>query len=449
MDAAPAGSTVTAPACLYRERVEIYKSLTLVGSPGAEIRGSDLWTNWNSSGSTWVSTLTVPSLYNPGSSCQSGTTQCHFVEQVYRDGVKLLPVASGTTPTSGQFSLDGSRHVIVADNPSGHQMEVSTRTNWIWVAASDVTIKGFTMRYVATWAQGGGIQAGGFSVGAVDRMTVTNCALFDSHGRDIDLEGGTGHVITNNEIARAGDLGIGGGGGSNWTISNNRLHDNDVDLFDVGNEAGAIKVTGTSGVTVTGNEIDHNNGRGFWTDTATTNITVTNNRIHHNQNNGVFIEASSGISVHDNAVWSNTRDSSARPWFWGGGITLSSSSNAEVYNNTLAWNGSGITVISQQRGDVGQVSNVNVHDNTIAQDIHSYGTGWAQDWSGGLFDASHNNRGKADKYWVPTTEGIYAWNGDKTTLSSYAATPADPGAIYITTAQRDSALNTAGIPTAP
>ena len=38
------------------------KSLTIDGNSQAEIRGSDVWTTWSQTGSTWTSQQTVPVL---------------------------------------------------------------------------------------------------------------------------------------------------------------------------------------------------------------------------------------------------------------------------------------------------------------------------------------------------------------------------------------------------
>lgn len=44
VDAASTRSTLSVPACIYRETVTIDMPLTLVAQPGAEIRGSQVWT---------------------------------------------------------------------------------------------------------------------------------------------------------------------------------------------------------------------------------------------------------------------------------------------------------------------------------------------------------------------------------------------------------------------
>jgi len=459
VDAAAAGSTLVVPACLYREFVSVTKPLTLVATPGAEIRGSDVWTGWTGSGTTWTSSATVPVLYNPGAECSPGTSRCAWPEQVFLDGAPLLQVATTATPGTGQFRLDGSRHVVLGSSPAGRTVEVSVRQKWLWVGASDVTVRGFTMRHAASWAQGGGLQVGGEWVGAVNRVTIEDNVLADSHGRDLSFpSGGTGHRIYRNDISRAGCLGIGGGdNGSDWIIRGNHVHDNNTEGFETGWESGGIKLLFIDGLLVDANEIDHNAGRGFWNDTGSTHTTLTNNRVHDNAYNGIFLEASHYLTVTGNAVWENGWGPGAAAWAWGGGITLSSSDHADVHDNTVAWNADGITVISQNRADDADHVEINVHDNAIAMapksgDTSAFADGWLMDWSGVLFSPASNNRGAGNHYWYGTAEGgttRYAWNGEKRTLTDFAATPAGASSSYLTTDELAGRLAAAGMPGSP
>src|SRR5262252_1567437 len=59
LDAASPDSTVTLPPCIARETLTISKPLTLRGQPGSEIRGSDIWADWQQRGGRWVSAQTV------------------------------------------------------------------------------------------------------------------------------------------------------------------------------------------------------------------------------------------------------------------------------------------------------------------------------------------------------------------------------------------------------
>ena len=59
VDAARPGAVVDVPAGVYRESVTIDKPLTVRGE-GAEIRGSDVWSDWQATGSRWRSNASVP-----------------------------------------------------------------------------------------------------------------------------------------------------------------------------------------------------------------------------------------------------------------------------------------------------------------------------------------------------------------------------------------------------
>src|SRR5439155_24195473 len=102
-----------------------------------------VWTGWRRDKSTSVSDLTVPALPAAGNHdgrCGEATERCILPQQVFVDGQALYPVGAGVTPTSGQFGLDNARHVVLADDPTGHGVEVSTRQHWIVTQSDGVTI---------------------------------------------------------------------------------------------------------------------------------------------------------------------------------------------------------------------------------------------------------------------------------------------------------------------
>jgi hypothetical protein len=64
-----------------------------------------------------------------------------------------------------------------------------------------------------------------------------------------------------------------------------------------------------------------------------------------------------------------------------------------------------------------------------------------------LFDAASNNRGASNRYWhaLPEPSGRFGWNGTKTRLTDFNATPGDEAGTYLTLAQRDAVLSAEGI----
>jgi hypothetical protein len=451
VDAAPAGSTLKVPPCTFRETVTINKPLTLDGQGQAVIKGSDVWTQWSPSGSLFRSNLTVPSLSASGT-CATSDNRCLHAEQVFLDGTRLNLNLSGT-PGAGEFSLDGSRHVLLASDPSGHTVEVSTRTAWLIPQVDGGTVTNFTMAHAANDAHTSAISNGGRA-----NWTFSNNRLLYAHGWILGLLNNTGLSAVGNEIGFSGQLGVAATNAPGVLIRGNRIHDNNTDGFSGFWEAGGLKMSLQNSPVVDGNEIDHNAAPGLWCDINCQNAVFTNNRVHDNAMMGILFEISVGARICNNAVWSNGFGYSA--WGFGGGIVISSSANAEVCSNTVAWNADGITVASQNRSDapaIGAVGNY-VHDNTIAaQDNPSdpYSTlamSWIMDWSGNLFDPASNNRGANNNFWFPTPEvgyTRYAWKGPISTLAAFVATPGNSNGSYLSSAQKDSLLAAAGMPTTP
>jgi|GEM_PF-1209242 len=466
VDAAAANSTLHVPDCLYREDVSINKPLTLIADSGAEIRGADVWSNWQQNGAMWTSTLTVPTfnIYHDTSICASGqAVPCIWPEQVWRDGVRVTRVVSN--PGSGQFALDGGRHVIIGDAPAGHTIEVTTRQQWISGFADHVTIQGFRMRYAADDAQIGALDPGNHS-----DWTIEDCTLSDAHGQIVTAA--TRTQILRNNIFNAGNLGIGSEAGTGYVtkddlIQGNAIHDNATDGFDPGWGAGGVKFGATIGATFDNNRVYNNNDFGLWCDISCANTTFTNNRIYNNSHGGLLYEISDGAHISNNQLWHNGWG--APQWGWGAGIILSNSSHSEVANNVLAWNADGISIISSNRvngtGDDPRWNTVagdTVHDNIIAfsgmepsgyADPHEqvYGLAWLQTFAGTLFAASAGNAGTHNGFWYPDSENWnrFAWIDDLPHIADFQRTPGGNGSYYLNQAQISQILAQALVPSSP
>jgi hypothetical protein len=341
--------------------------------------------------------------------------------------------------------------VALADNPAGHTVEVTTRQRWLITAADGVTIQGFTMKHAGNDAQSGAI--------ANDRhanWTLQHNTLSDAHGDVVSIDYGSGTQVLGNDISHGGDLGLHGDHPSNLLVQGNTLHDNSTDGFSGSWEAGSIKMGAASGVVIDSNEILHTQvGPGVWCDVACSNIIYSNNRVHDNASSGLFFEISNGAKIVGNRVWNNN---------WGNvgwasaAIVVSSSANAEVSGNTLAWNAGGIAVLSQNRADqttAGVVGN-SVHDNTIVMNTsggwQNFGLGFFQDWAGVMYNPGSNNRGANNRYWYPQPENgswRFSWSSSFSSLGASGGTPGGQGDVYLSDAQASQALSDAGLPTAP
>ncbi len=443
IDAAAPGGVVTLPACVARETLHVDKAVTLLGAPGAEIRGSDVWSEWQRDGETWTSGRSVPALAAHGS-CREGTSRCLWPEQVFLDGVPLLQLAVGDRPARGQFGLDRDRHVVLGQDPAGHLVEVSVRTRWIVPTVDGITIVGLRMRHATNDAQEGAITDDGHAV------TIIDCVMSDTHGAVVSMTGPG--ILIGNDIFRGGQLGVHKGGS---IIEGNRIHENNTEDFSWGWEAGGLKSV-LSDQLVVGNEVFDNNGPGLWWDGAASNVRLLDNRVHDNAAAGIVYEISTDGRIEGNAVWRNGNEDAE--WGWGAGILVSSSAAVQVNDNIVAWNADGISVISQQRDDApAEIANVRVERNTIVGSDRSplprqnYGLAWLEDWPGRLFDPASANGGDDNAFWYGTPEGPtrFAWDGDLAPLSAFATTPGGRASRYLSDVEKEAILAEAGLPPAP
>jgi len=167
-----------------------------------------------------------------------------------------------------------------------------------------------------------------------------------------------------------------------------------------------------------------------------------------------MMEVSSGATITGNDVWSNGFGASV--WGWGAGILISSSKGANVFDNTVAWNYAGISVIGQQRSDSPGTTDNYVHGNVVVEDQQAagkdrYALFWGQDYAGPLYAPASNNRGADNRFYYPGPEnqyGRFVWNGVRQ-LASFVTVPGGTGSAYMTTADAMAALAAKGIPGTP
>jgi parallel beta-helix repeat protein len=487
INAAPVGGTVRADACIYREQVSITKPLTLVGQPGSEIRGSNVWTQWQ--GNTSVNTL--PSFPQEDVSCEKGLPyRCAWPEQVFVDGEPLEQVATDATLSAGEFKVDASRKVILGLNPSGHTVEVTVRRHWITgtPAADNVTIEGFTMKHAATEWRCGALQSHEPSSGSTlcrrrgdaDGWTVRNNDLSYAHGAILSVRSQNGHIL-GNYIHHAGQLGIHNPEDNSEVRANEVAFNNtenycirpSTDYCDAVNtdgvagiqggspltESGGIKVAGGKNfVSIIDNNIHHNYGNGAWWDVNANDATLTGNRLHHNARRGAFFEISDRALIANNVVYENGWASVDH--LNGAGIEVGNSDDVTVRNNTLAWNADNIAIRCSNRdpGDESICERIRITDNVIvAEETPSAGDsypGLALAWNGNstLFASANGNGGSGNDYWYSHSEDShprFAWNLKYTSLSKFNATPGEEGGRYLSDAEKSSVLSQHGIPAVP
>jgi parallel beta-helix repeat protein len=459
--------------CIYREDLVIFSPLVLDGQGEAEIRGSDIWTDWTEVDGLWVSNGVVPVFPIHGSCYRFSDDRCLLPEQVFYNGVPLQQLPHGSVPGSGEFALDSSRRIVLADEPGDAVVEVTMRERWVSIGADGVTVRGFTMKHAAVDSQNGAL-----SVIDVSDWTVANNTMSDAHGVIVRFENAPGGVLLENELFNGGQLGLSGSGGE-VRVEGNAIHHNNTEAFATGWEAGGMKITWANDVTIDGNNVYLNNGPGIWCDLNCFNMTFSNNNVHHNLGVGIMFEISDGAEIFGNTVWENGWGVNQTGWAYNAGILIASSRNANVYDNLVAWNGDGITVISQCRAylddertcDVehewNQVHGNEVHDNVIVLGEHTVGTensfalGWLRDLRDEdgepylyMFEPEAGNTGYDNRYWLPDqgngVQIVFTWNGrDFLDLDDFNSTPGEQDGEFIDEDERDRILDDAGVPLEP
>ncbi|MCC2684606.1 MAG: hypothetical protein K0R75_1505 [Paenibacillaceae bacterium] len=457
IDGTPESGTLTLPAgCVYRESAVITKPITIIGGEGVQIRGSDIWTDWmQREDGRWASSLTLPD-YGPANlQCDpSAGDRCLWKEQVFVDDAPLTQIAQGKKPAANQFALDSERHVILFDNPNGHTIEVTTRKFWLNGPADNVTIDNIIFRHASNDRGAGALDAGG------DNWTVENSSLGYAHAADIAISQVTGTHLLNNEIFGAGQAGVVGNNGS-FVIEGGRVHDNNIEGTKPSWAGGGIKISNPRDIVITGVEVDHNHDNGIWTDVPNTpqSVVISNNRVHHNPGDGIRVEVTTNANVFGNIVYENGWDRKKT------GIALNASSDANVHDNVLAWNYSGIQVRNPIRTDKHSdegaydfVNNINVHHNTILdQELAGKSGRYALSWvkaydQGNLYDQGAGNIGHQNGYYYPSPEGTadrFFWENPFSTLSEFNNTPGEKKGYYLTEQQKDEIIARYLLPAQP
>jgi hypothetical protein len=131
-------------------------------------------------------------------------------------------------------------------------------------------------------------------------------------------------------------------------------------------------------VTIRNAHVHDNDCKGLWGDINAHDVLIEHNLVEGNLGEGILYEISQDAIIRDNQVYRN--GSQAHGWYWGGGITVASSFNVEIYGNRLSGNYNGVTGTQQDRPDstppAHLLDGIHVHDNLIcATGAGGYPTG--------------------------------------------------------------------------
>jgi parallel beta-helix repeat protein len=223
-----------------------------------------------------------------------------------------------------------------------------------------------------------------------------------------------------NRLHHNGQLGLGGDDDYN-VVTNNEIDNNNTAGFDMLWEAGGMKWTSSTGLTVSDNDVHHNNGPGLWTDINNVDTTYERNTVHNNTSHGIFHEISYSATIRNNRVVDNGGAVRLRGW-GDAGIRVAASRDVEISGNVLTGNTNAIMLVQQPRNDSPskygphELDNIIIHDNDVTMTDNL--TGMVNDGDNSVY--SRNIRFRNNTYRLANEDGRYfAWAGDDVTQTTW------------------------------
>ncbi|UDL93799.1 right-handed parallel beta-helix repeat-containing protein [Lichenihabitans sp. PAMC28606] len=319
------------------------------GEAGAVLDGTLPLTDFRQVGNLW----SVPSRAPPFEPlakvsyrrCLTSVPLCEHPEVVWLDDVALVRVETRAALKPGSFLIDDAGRVVIADDPTGHQMsETAARYAFLSNHARDVVVSDLTVQRYGNPPQRG--------------------AIFDDQNR-----GSTGWTIQHNDVRENSGLGILTGPSSrildnrvdhngqlgisatlqNGLIDGNEISGNNTRGFDPGWEGGGLKAAVTTNLVIRRNVARRNHGPGLWCDIECRNTLYDNNLVEDNDGAGIFHEISYAATIRNNI--SRRNGVADQSWYWGANILIAASQDVTVEHNlvVVSEGGTGIALIDQGR----------------------------------------------------------------------------------------------------
>jgi len=411
IDTAAPGTTIDVPACVFRESLVIDKPLVLRGQPGTELRGSDVFADWTRDGEVWRSARTIPDF--PDRHCaptrpgdNSNDQICWDFEQVYLDGTRLAPVGASTTPLPGQFAIDAQRHVLIADDPSEREIEVTVRPRWALVRANDVTISGFTFAH----ALGGSHVAALAFEQTATRGRIHRNRLLHSGGMGLSVAG-TETTVTENRILHSGGMALAVHVADNTTVTGNEFAGNGLaHRLDNGWVTGGVGVI-ASRVVLSRNRIVDNKGIGI-NCMACRDSVIRLNRIGDNAAAAVINFGARNVVIAENVLWRNGQTFKHPAMF------VTQSNELVVKKNTFAFHERGVVVNVQELGELpsGFQACLASHNNSVEENVFLEFGNTAITMTGdprpiAKLESCPSNRSFSNRAWLSQGDGQTENNG--------------------------------------
>lgn len=333
---APRGATIVFRGGVYRNvSAKIDKRVTLQPFPREQvwIKGSVVVDGWAREGNKWRKDGWNYSFPQNMSSryLDSKYRMAGHRDMVYVNGTALKQVGSKNDVGPGEFYVDARRnHLYIGSNPGGRTVEATTQEEGLKIVDDGVTIRGLGFAHYA--------EKGVYVV--APHATLEN-NTFSWNGIEGVRFGGTSStdgVVRGNTFSYNGRSGLRIMSADRIVLENNTISDNNVERFSLIWDAAGVKITETHGLTWRNNLVQNNMAHGMWVDLSSTKAVIVNNVARGNEGAGIMFEVSHDAIIAGNVSYKN-----------GAGILVSNSSNARVYNNSLADNGWNLRVKDTKR----------------------------------------------------------------------------------------------------
>ena len=366
IDANPAGTTFLLEAGVYRgAQLTPKDGQSFIGSTGTVLNGSVEVNGWQQAGGYWKASG-LPAPLPPAGVGANGSALPTLREDLFVNDTLYKRVGSLAEVKDGTWYYDqGSRTAYLSKSPAGAKVEMSSTAQAIRGEADNVTLKNITVEKYASAAQTGAIDIDG------DGWSVEHVTARFNHGVGLVL--GRGTTVTGGHYNDNGQVGIGAWKADGAKVVGVEAARNNYAGFDTFWDAGGLKITESTGVTVKDSYIHHNNGVGLWFDIDMKNVLVENNTIALNKQVGLAYEISWDAVIRNNDFIRNGTPEPGQPgnWLVGAQLGIQNSSNVQVYGNSMeAANGAGgIALLHENRGGgslgTWTTKNIAITDNEI------------------------------------------------------------------------------------
>jgi parallel beta-helix repeat protein len=354
--AAPSGSTIVLRGGIYNESVTVEgKRLTIQNYPheAVTLRGSKPVTTWSSedfnSTTVWTARWTYSFPRQRQNLVQASAPLANAPDELFYDDQQLAQVGAATDVQGRTFYVDTARRkLVIGVDPSGHAVDASYLTTALsFENASGSILRGIEIdRYATPLNLFAPLHI------ASSGVDVENVISRDNAAAGITVQA-PGVLLAHDSFIGNAQLGVHGYQADGLVVDATLIRGNNSERFDPSTEAGGLKISTSSGVTVRNSEADHNVGIGLWFDLGVTDATIIRNRADANSVVGIQYEISSGGVIAGNIATANG----------GPGVRVIESNGVAVWNNTLYRNLDGIDLLDGPRHQT--LQNVTIRNNVF------------------------------------------------------------------------------------